>query len=72
MDKRLEEMRIELCEIAEKEATKLYRLAWKAQEHGVDKRVVETLRREANELHMTAYPERLLDPFKKWEYAFKF
>lgn len=72
MNAKLAKIRYELQDIAEKEATKLYRLAWKAQAHGVDKSVVETLRREANELHMTAYPERLLDPFKKWEYAFKF
>lgn len=72
MNAKLAKIRYELQDIAEEEATKLYRLAWKAQEHGVDKRVVEKLREEANELHMTAYPERLLDPFKKWEYAFKF
>lgn len=72
MNKELWEIRYQLIEIAEKEATKLYRLAWRMVAHGCSKESIEKCRSEARELHMMAYPERLIDPFIRWEYAFKF
>lgn len=72
MSKELENIRYQLIEMSEKEAIKLYRLARKLQDHGGSAEVVAKIREEASELHLNAYPERLLDPFKAWEYAFKF
>lgn len=72
MNKELKSMRNQLTEMAEREATKLFRLAWRMTAHGCSKESIEKCRSEARELHMTGYPERLLDPFKTWEYAFKF
>ena len=72
MNETFKNIRNELIEISEVEATKLYRLARKLQDHGGKAEVVAKIRVEANELHLNAYPERLLDPFKTWEYAFKF
>lgn len=69
--KELRDLRNELKDIAEREATKLFRLAWRADRHGCKKETVEAIRGEARELHMTGYPERLLDPFKQWQYAFR-
>lgn len=69
--KKLIKIREELKEIAEQEATKLYRLAWRAKSHGCSNEMVEAIRNEARELHMTGYPERLLDPCKTWKYAFR-
>lgn len=71
MRKDLMMVRYELQEIAEKEATKLYRLAWRMQAHGCNPANVRKCRDEANELHMMGYPERLLDPFRTWNYAFR-
>lgn len=65
-------IRSQLCEIAEKEATKLYRLAWRMQQHGCKAENVETCRNEARTLHMTGYPERLLRSDIVWKYAFKY
>ena len=72
MNKELRAIREQLIEIAEKEATKLYRLAWRMSVHGCDPAHINKCREEANELHMTGYPERLVNGFKTWEYAFKF
>lgn len=69
--KRLREIYCELEEIAEKEATKLFRLAWRAKNHGCSDQTVEEIRNEARQLHMISYPERLLDPFRTWKYAFR-
>ena len=71
MNKELANIRHSLQEIAEKEATKLFRLAWRMQSHGCNPVNVEKCREEARELHLTGYPERLLDPFRVWDYAFK-
>lgn len=71
MRKDLVQMRESLREVAEREATQLYRLAWRMQAHSCKAESIAKVREEANELHMTGYPERLLDPFKKWEYAFR-
>lgn len=67
----LRKIRNELREIAEKEATYLFRLAWRMQAHGCKPENIEKCREEARTLHMTGYPERLIDSFVKWEYAFK-
>jgi hypothetical protein len=72
MRKDIRAIREKLCEISEAEATKLYRLAWRMEEHGCSAENVAKVREEARELHMNAYPERLLDPFRVWAYAFKF
>lgn len=64
-------IREELCQIAEAEATRLYRLAWRMERHGCSAASIAKVREEARELHMTGYPERLLDPFRVWQYAFK-
>ncbi len=71
MRKDLYDLRERLREIAEKEATYLYRLAWRMIAHGCDPKNVEKCREEARELHMCSYPERLIDPFRDWNYAFK-
>lgn len=71
MNRQLREMYDQLQEIAEREAMKLFRLARRCEEHGVSANIIVDIRNEAHELHMTGYPERLLDPFKVWKYAFK-
>lgn len=77
MSKRFKDMRYELIEIAEKEATRLWRLARRAEKHGVSKEVINNIREEATMMYSTmrAYPERLLTidcgyPIK-FEYAFR-
>ncbi|MBR5193022.1 MAG: hypothetical protein IKW37_01190 [Bacteroidaceae bacterium] len=69
--KELVEIISRLEEMAEAEATKLYRLAWRAKAHGCSDETVEEIRNEARELHMIGRPERLLDAFKTWKYAFR-
>lgn len=69
--KELMRIRERLKEIAENEAIKLFRLARRAKTHGCRNETIEEIRNEARELHMTGYPERLLDPFRTWKYAFK-
>ena len=71
MRKDILEIRYSLTDIAEKEATYLYRLAWRMTAHGCKPENIAEVREEANTLHMMSYPERLLDPFKRWEYAFR-
>lgn len=71
----LEEIRATLSEISEKEATKLYRLAWRMVAHNCDPEEIRKVREEARVLHMNPRPERLLDPFcgyERFKYAFKF
>lgn len=69
--RRLREIREQLEEIAEQEATKLFRLARRAEVHGCSNETVETIREEARELYRTGYTERLLDPCKVWRFAFR-
>ena len=71
MRKDLRNIRDELTEIAEKEATKLYRLAWRMQSHGCKPENIRKCREEASSLHMTGYPERLIAWETSWKYAFK-
>ena len=71
--KELRKIREHLKEMAEKEATKLFRFAWKAQKHGCKHETVEAIRNEARWLHETAasgYPDRLI--YWKFEYDFKY
>lgn len=70
--KQLREIREQLKQMAETEATKLWRLARKAQKRGCSFEVVNKIREEANWLHTTgtSYPDRLLD--WKFEYDFKY
>ena len=66
----LRSIRSQLIEIAEKEATYLYRLAWRMEAHGCKPENIRKVREEARQLHMTGYPENLIaDSY--WEYAFK-
>lgn len=70
---KVRELRYQLQEIAEQEATKLYRLAWRMLDHGCSIENVQKCREEARRLHteITSYPERLWDNTIQWEYAFK-
>lgn len=67
----IQQIRDELCEIAEKEATYLYRLAWRMIRHNCAPEHVQKCREEAHWLHMCGNPGELLNPFHVWEYAFK-
>lgn len=62
MTKELQKMRDDLREKAEREAYKVWRLAWRAEHHGCKPKTVEAIRNEAWALYheYTAYPERLL------------
>ena len=68
--KELKEIRNKLKEKAEREATKLWRMARKAQQHGCSSKLVHEIREEANWLHgtATAYPDRLIH----WEFEYKY
>lgn len=61
-----EDMRIE----CEKEAQRLYRMAWRAQRHECSYALVSAIRNEARALHteLTAYPDRIL----RWDFCYKF
>lgn len=71
---KVRELRYQLQDIAEQEANKLYRLAWRMLDHGCSSEDVQKCRDEARKLHteITSYPERLWDSNIKWEYAFKY
>ena len=73
MRKDLRDIRDKLQDIAESEATYLFRLAWRMKAHGCDPKNIEECRNEARRLHMTAYPERLVSLLGEyeWKYAFK-
>lgn len=73
MNKELCAIRQTLADMAEKEATKLYRLARNLQKRGASVSLLAEVRSEAHQLHMCAYPERLVawDAPYKFKYAFK-
>ena len=73
MNKELREIRWQLREMADKEAMKLWRLARNLQKRGGSAETVAAIREEASQLHMTAYPERLIawDAEYKFKYAFR-
>ena len=64
-------IRSQLSAIAEKEATYLFRLAWRMKAHGCDEENIRECREEARFLHMCSYPERLISGEMKFKYAFK-
>lgn len=68
--KELKEIRYKLIEMAEKEATQMFRLAWRAKAHGCKPETVEAIRNEGRWLHdtATAYPEILL----RWQFEYEF
>lgn len=68
--KELKEIRNRLKEKAEREATKLWRMARKAEKRGCSSKLVHEIREEANWLHSTAtaYPDRLI----YWEFEYKY
>lgn len=68
--KELRNVRDDLLELLEQESNRLYRLARRMEKHGVNIEKVRKCREEADEFHMCNYPERVLDPFRVWEYAF--
>ena len=71
---RITAIRYELQDIAKAEAVRVWRLARRMESHGCDPESISRARAEADELYNTmgwGYPERLLNPFKVWQYAFK-
>lgn len=62
-----------LEELAENEATRLYRLAWRMKAHGCSADSIEKCRDEARALHRVGGMNLwdILNPFVRWEYAFK-
>lgn len=71
----LRDLRYQLTEIVEKEASNLLRLARKAREHGVREEVINEIMKEAYILreNARAYPERILSGDFEWKtkYAFR-
>lgn len=71
----LDKIRTELYQMARDEATNLFRLARKAEAHGVSQKTVIEIREEAWELETTikVYPDRLLtyEYISKTKYAFR-
>lgn len=74
--KEIIKIRDQLTEKIRKESMRLFRLAWKAEQHGCSKTLVEEIRNEARWLDTTAqvYPEKVLcwDFEYKYEYKFKY
>ena len=70
MRKDLQKIRNQLKDIAETEATKLFRLAWRMQDHGCKPENIEKCRLEAWLLRI-GRPEGVLDRRNDWQYAFK-
>lgn len=68
--KELRKIRHHLEDMAEKEAAKLFRFAWRAKDHGCKPETVEAIRNEARWLHetATAYPDRLI----RWQFEYEF
>lgn len=74
MTKELRQIREQLQETAKAEAVRVWRLARRMEAHGCNPDSISRARAEGCELYDTmgsGYPERLLNPFKVWEYAFK-
>lgn len=71
----INKIRRELDEMAQREATNLYRLARKAQAHGVSQKIVDEIREEACHLYhsIATEPDRLLtyEYISKTKYAFR-
>lgn len=74
MNKELRAIREQLQDIAKAEAVRVWRLARRMESHGCDPECIDKAQREGWELYNVmgcGYPERSLDPFKVWVYAFK-
>lgn len=75
MNKELRAIRESLIQKSEREAYKLWRLAWRAIAHGCKPETVAKIREEADWCYRTgtAYPERLIDSDSEYrfQYAFK-
>lgn len=71
MNKEIRDIRWQLEEIAEHEAMKVFRMAKRLQDHGGTPEKVREIRNEAFELLDSRSPEKLINPFKRWKYAFK-
>lgn len=74
MTNRLNDIRLELKEMAEREAYKVWRMKWRAISHGCSRELIDDMNREANDLYQnyTSHPEWLLDweAKRKLKYAF--
>ncbi|MSS88654.1 hypothetical protein FYJ45_10205 [Eisenbergiella tayi] len=71
MNKELRKIKNQLQDMAKAESMKLFRMARRLEKHGGSPETVNRIREEAFTLHNTGYPERLLDEFIKWEFAFR-
>ena len=75
MNKELMKIKEDLRQRSRREAYKLWRLAWRATEHGCSQDTIHKIREEADWCFRTgtAYPERLLTDQVRYElrYAFK-
>lgn len=67
---RLDEIYVELEEIQDQEATRLWRLARRAIAHGCSERLCIQIRNEGWAVKRMN-PEDLLNPFLVWRWAFK-
>lgn len=67
-DARLRNYRNELKELADKEATKLWRMARRAEKHDVSVDTIHRIREEADYCYrtLTTYPERMIE----WEFGY--
>lgn len=74
VEKRIESIRNELKEMAEKEAHYLWRMARRAWKHGCSKELINKIREEANWCHTTAkaYPDRLIHWKSDYDLKFAF
>ena len=74
MTKRLNDIHHELRDMAEREAYKLWRMAWRAKAKGCSDKLINQIKDEAWDLYntYTAYPERLLDNNAKHKLKYAF
>ena len=72
--KELQRIKYQLIDMAEREAMNLYRLAWRAKDHGCKPETVKLIREEARWLqnNATAYPERLISDSFKYDFKYAF
>lgn len=68
---RFREIYLELEEIRDREAIRLFRLARKALLHGCSERLAVRIQNEGWKVQRM-YAGDLLNPFNKWEFAFRF
>lgn len=68
--KRLVEITQQIENIRDQESIRLFRMARRAAAHGCSERMVTMIREEAWHLRRMA-PDGLLNPFQRWEFAFR-